>query len=719
MMDVQAEWIRPARPTDGVCPVFKKTWSCPVPAKRATLILTALGVYEARINGERVSDYVLAPGWTAYAKRLQYQQYDITQQLCSDNTLTITVGRGWFSSPMPGWLESEDKARRAAGPIGIWGAICLDFGGGDARVIPTDSSWLWGESPVRFSEIYDGEVYNAGFVTPEWSTAEVFSWPKDILIPQEGELICEQERVAAKSVFRTPAGEIVVDFGQEVTGYVEFTVEAEEGEEVCFLHGEVLDRDGNFYNANYRSAKAQVRYFCREGRQTWHPLLTFFGFRYIKLERFPGEIRTEQFCAIAVYSAMRQTGTLRCGVPEINQLVSNILWGQRGNFLDVPTDCPQRDERLGWTGDAQVFIKAASYNYDVEKFFRKWLHDVAAEQRADGAVGQVVPDYLPDNAPSAAWGDAAIICPWQLYLSYGNTQILDEQFDSMRRWVEYIRSVTTTPFLWTGGRHFGDWLALDAPSGSHKGSTREDFIASAFYAHSCALLAKTGRILGRDMREYEELHSNIVLAFRQAFPSCHTQTEHVLAVQFGLAEDPQKTADALAELVIRDGGQNRTGFVGTPYILHVLSDYGHTELAYSLLLRKEYPSWLYSVEKGATTMWEHWDSILEDGGFWSNDMNSFNHYAYGSVIDWIYEKAAGIRVLEEYPGFSRVRIQPLPDKRLGWLEATVDTRHGRIHSSWSYIKDRIRLDVRTAVPALVVFGGHEDWIEPGTYTFWR
>lgn len=404
MMDVQAEWIRPVRPTDGVCPVFKKTWSCPVPAKRATLILTALGVYEARINGERVSDYVLAPGWTAYAKRLQYQQYDITQQLCSDNTLTITVGRGWFSSPMPGWLESEDKARRAAGPIGIWGAICLDFGGGDARVIPTDSSWLWGESPVRFSEIYDGEVYNAGFVTPEWSTAEVFSWPKDILFPQEGELICEQERVAAKSVFRTPAGEIVVDFGQEVTGYVEFTVEAEEGEEVCFLHGEVLDRDGNFYNANYRSAKAQVRYFCREGRQTWHPLLTFFGFRYIKLERFPGEIRTEQFCAIAVYSAMRQTGTLHCGVPEINQLVSNILWGQRGNFLDVPTDCPQRDERLGWTGDAQVFIKAASYNYDVEKFFRKWLHDVAAEQRADGAVGQVVPDYLPDNAPSAAWG---------------------------------------------------------------------------------------------------------------------------------------------------------------------------------------------------------------------------------------------------------------------------------------------------------------------------
>lgn len=231
------------------------------------------------------------------------------------------------------------------------------------------------------------------------------------------------------------------------------------------------------------------------------------------------------------------------------------------------------------------------------------------------------------------------------------------------------RSVTTTPFLWTGGRHFGDWLALDAPSGSHKGSTREDFIASAFYAHSCALLAKTGRILGRDMREYEELHSNIVVAFRQAFPSCHTQTEHVLAVQFGLAEDPQKTADALAEPGYPGRRQNRTGFVRTPYILHVLSDYGHTELAYSLLLRKEYPSWLYSVEKGATTMWEHWDSILEDGGFWSNDMNSFNHYAYGSVIDWIYEKAAGIRVLEEYPGFSRVRIQPLPDKRLGWLEA--------------------------------------------------
>lgn len=717
-MGFQAAWIQAAEELGSVCPVFKKEWKLEKKVQRAELYLTALGVYRAELNGKKVSAYVLAPGWTSYQKRLQYQQYDITELLEEENALTVTVGKGWFSSPMPGWFDSEDKARRAAQPTGIWGEIQVSYEDGTEEILPTDDSWLYGESGIRFSEIYDGETCDAGFVTPEWKRVRTFSWPTDILIPQEGEEIREMERIAAKSVFRTPAGETVVDFGQEVTGYVEFTVDAAGGEQIRLLHGEVLDQDGNFYNANYRSAKAEIRYTCRSGKQTWHPVLTFFGFRYVKLAEFPGEPSPEQFTAIAVYSDIRRTGSLRCSDDSLNQLFSNIAWGQKGNFLDVPTDCPQRDERLGWTGDAQVFVKTASYQFDVERFFRKWLRDMAADQRADGGIGQVIPDYLPDGAPSAAWGDAAVICPWQIYQTYGNAEVLKEQFACMKRWVDYITSVTTTEYLWTGGVHFGDWLGLDAPSGSYQGSSRVDFIASAFYAHSTELVIKAGKVIGEDVAGYEALHQNIVAAFRTHYPVYLTQTEHILAVWFGLAEDPQQAADALAEMVRKNGCRMSTGFVGTPYLLHVLSDYGHADVAYSLLLRKEYPSWLYPVEKGATTIWEHWDGIMEDGSFWSTDMNSFNHYAYGAVADWVYEKAAGIQIPEDAPGFARVKIEPHPDKRLGWLEASIDTRHGKISSKWTYTDEGVRYEIETAVPAQIMIDGKELQAEPGCYTLW-
>lgn len=384
----------------------------------------------------------------------------------------------------------------------------------------------------------------------------------------------------------------------------------------------------------------------------------------------------------------------------------------------MPTDCPQRDERLGWTGDAQVFIKAASYNYDVERFFRKWLRDLAADQREDGAVGQVIPDYLPDGQASAAWGDAAVICPWQIYQTYGNEEVLQEQFPSMKKWVDYITETTTTPYLWTGGTHFGDWLGLDAPSGSYKGSSREDFIASAYYAYSTQLLIKAGHVLGKDMAHYEELYRKIVNAFRQAYPQYRTQTEHILAVWFGLAPDAQKSPDALAELIIKDGVQMRTGFVGTPYILHVLSKYGHTDLAYTLLLRREYPSWLYPVGKGATTIWEHWDGIMENGDYWSEDMNSFNHYSYGAVADWIYEEAAGIHPVENAPGFAKATIAPKPDERLGWLDVAFQTRHGKIRSAWRYEGNQVRYDIAVEMSAQIVIAGKMKKVQPGRHVFW-
>ena len=711
-------WITVSRDTGDVCPVFRRQFAAGGEIASAELEIAALGVYEAQLNGRRVGDEVLAPGWTSYDHRLQVQTYDVTDLLQRENELRVTVGRGWFRSPMPGWMDFEDKKRRYEQPCGLIACLTVRFSDGTEETLRTDGGWEWAESPVRFSEIYDGETCDARVIPDAWQPVRPLDWSREILIPREGEPIRETERVAARRVFRTPGGDTVVDFGQEITGYVEISLEARAGDEVFFDHAEVQDRDGGWYNENYRSAKAQARYICRDGRQTWHPQLTFFGFRYIRLLSWPGEPEPGQFTAVVVHSDMKRTGWLKSGNAELNRLFSNIVWGQRGNFLDVPTDCPQRDERLGWTGDAQVFIKTASYLYDTERFFRKWLHDLAADQRPTGEVGQIIPDVIPQGDSSAAWGDAATICPWQVYQTYGDKAVLADQFESMRRWVDYITSVTKTPDLWIDHFHFGDWLGLDAPAGSYKGSSREDFIASAFYAHSTELVVKAGKLLGRDVGTYEALHGRIVAAFRKAFPDYRTQTEHVVAAHFGLAEDSQKTADALADMVRRDGVQLRTGFVGTPYILHVLSRWGHADLAWDLVLRREYPGWLYPVTKGATTVWEHWDGIREDGSFWSKDMNSFNHYAYGAVADWIFEQAAGIRHAEDKPGFAELIYEPHPDRRPGWLQARLDTRHGTVSALWVCGEAGVRYELDTPVPAQVRLNGETRRVEPGRYTFW-
>ena len=718
-MSVLGKWIRPVKELGDVAPVFQKKWKSADKVVKAELLLTSMGVYEAILNGQRVSDYVLAPGWTVYEKRLQYQVYDVTEYLEEENTLEVTVGRGWFRSSMPGaWEEFKGKVERTKRPCGLFGEIHLTMADGSKQVMITDESWKCSESAIRYSEIYHGETYDARITPKDWQGVEEFDWPTDILIPQEGEEIKEKERVTVKEIITTPKGETVLDFGQLLTGYVELSVDAKAGEEIRILCGEVLDADGNFYNENYRSARSEMNYICKDGQQSWKAKLTFFGFRYLKLEKFPGTPSPEQFTGIAVYSDMKRMGKIETSNLKLNQLFSNIIWGQVGNFLDVPTDCPQRDERLGWTGDAQVFVKTASYNFDVERFFIKWLKDLSAAQLENGGVPNVIPDYLCDDKVSAAWGDAATICPWQIYLTYGNKEVLENQFDSMVGWVDYITNTTMDEYLWTGAEHFGDWLGLDAPVGSYKGSTREDFIASAFYAYSTELLIKSGKVIGREVSEYEALYDKVVAAFRSHFTSYETQTEYVLAIQFGLATDLQKTADELADKVKADGCMLQTGFVGTPYLLHVLSRYGHTELAYSLLLREEYPSWLYPVNKGATTMWEHWDGIMVDGGFWSADMNSFNHYAYGAVADWIYEVAAGIQVVEEYPGFEKIVFAPKPDKRLEWLEASIDTRYGMVRSKWSRIDERWRIEIDTPVTAKVEIDGEVSQVEPGGYIFW-
>ena len=716
-MQWHANWIRPAKSYGGVCPAFRKTFFCPENVVSAALRITAMGVYEASLNGSRVGDFILAPGWTVYQKRLQVQQYELRIRPGQENELTVLVGKGWYRGRLAGWLPGQNSS--AALPAALTAELTLRYPDGHTDTICTDASWQTAESAVRFSELYDGETYDAAFEPSVWTPAALYDGPTDTLIEQQGEPVREQERIAPARIFKTPAGEIVVDFGQNLTGYVEIALDGVKGEAVELSHAEVLDKNGNFYTENYRSAKAKYLYFCKDGAQRYKPKLTFYGFRYIRVDRFPcgaEHAAQENFTAIAVHSDMKRTGYLSCSDPLLNKLFENVIWGQKSNFLDVPTDCPQRDERLGWTGDAQVFIRTACLNFDAERFFTKWLADLAADQREDGAVGHVIPNVLHQSG-SAAWDDAATICPWAVYLAYGDPNILRAQFASMKKWVDYITAHTTTKDLWTGGEHYGDWLGLDAPSGSYKGSSREDLIASAFYAHSTALVIKAGRVLGQDISAYEALYKRIVRAFRQAYPVYQTQTECTLAVYFALAEDTQKAADQLAQMIRSCGTKLQTGFVGTPYLLHALSAHGYTELAYDLLLRREYPSWLYPVTKGATTIWEHWDGQMENGDFWSSDMNSFNHYAYGAVADWVYTVAAGIQTVEEKPGYAAVRIAPQPDKRLDWLEASVETRHGLVRSRWEKQRDMWRYEIETPVEAEIMIDGRKTFCRPGRYIF--
>ena len=709
-----ADWISPKKSDFGdIAPVYRREFSLTKPVEKAVIYITAMGVYDLKINGKNAGDYVLAPGWTFYSVLHQYQNYDITALLQKENTLEVTVAKGWY-----GGRINRNNSTVLGNLCGVIARIHIEYQDGTTEDISTDGSWRASKSEVRFCDMYDGISYDAT-VEREFDGVNVMGYmSKTALCPQYGEIIKEHERFKPEKIFVTPAGETVIDFGQNLAGYVEFSVDAKNGDEIEISHAEVLDKDGNFYTENYRSAQAKIRYICRDGEQSFKPTLTFFGFRYIRLDKFPGEVRPENFTAIAVYSDMKRTGYIETENPLLNKLYSNVLWGQKSNFLDIPTDCPQRDERNGWTGDAQVFIKCASYNYDVKKFFEKWLKDLRLQQSASGAVPNIVPYVWGDSSDtSAGWGDAAVICPWQLYLMYGDKKVLEDSFESMKKWIDYITSVTEDENLWTGGDHFGDWLGIDAPAGSYSGASDKDLIASAYYAYSTSIVIKAGKVLGEDMAEYEALYKNIKEAFCEKYNNFNTQTECVLALHFDLTKDKAGTAEKLAKLVEENGCRLTTGFLGTPYLLYALSDNGYTDLAYSLLLQEAYPSWLYTVKMGATTMWEHWDGINDRGEMWSSDMNSYNHYAYGAVADWIYSVAAGIKPDETAVGFEKVVIEPKPDKRLGWLKTRLETKHGTVKVQWRYEGEKVVYNIETPVPATIIIDGKMYNKESGVYTF--
>ncbi len=559
---------------------------------------------------------------------------------------------------------------------------------------------------------------------PHFVPAKVCDYPKSMLIPQEGLEVHEQETVYPRASFRTPNGEWVIDFGQNLAGYMAFDLDAHAGERLSVSTAEVLDRDGNFYTANYRSARSQLHYICREGKQSYRPRFTFFGFRYLRIDEAPEGFTAEQIRAIVLHSEMTRTGWLESSDPMLNQLFSNTIWSQKGNYLDIPTDCPQRDERYGWTGDGQIFCRAATYQFDVRQFFRKWLADMRAAQHDNGWVPEVIPSLTAYKPGGAAWSDAVTIIPWQLYETYGDLSFLSDMYEAMEKWIAYIPTVSATKDLWTGCWTYGDWLALDWPEDyvpanielAKRGASNDDLLCSAFYANSVDIVIRCGKLLGKDVGKYEALHARIISAFRKRFGGqLNTQTEKVLALHFNLAENPQELADALAAQIRACGTQLQTGLVGTPYLLHELTRYGYADIAWSLLLRKEYPGWLYSVSKGATTTWEHWDGIKPDGTFWDDDMNSYNHYAYASVADWVFSTACGIRPAE--PGFARARIEPHPDARLDSLCGVFDTVHGRIRSAWKHTEGGIRYEIDTPVPAEIVIGGKTYHVEKGSYLF--
>lgn len=711
----RANWIHCKDELGNAVPLYQRCFSKKNEVKSAFLYLSARGVYEAFLNGKRVGDFVFAPGWTSYEKRIQYQKYEITSLLSEENELVVSVGFGWYKGPIAKWW-CRQKSHKCA----LIAKIEICYANGVIEEIVSDTDWKAAKSGYAFSEIYDGFEFDAR-IEPDFclETQIAENNSKEELILQVGEKVIEQERISPIEIITTPKGETVLDFGQNHTGYVEIALSAKAGDSVSLSFAEVLDCDGNFYNENYRTAKSKYRYICKEGFQTFKPKHTFYGYRYVRLDAWPAEVKKDSFASIAVYSDLERTGFIESSDAMLNRFFSNVLWGQKSNFLDVPTDCPQRNERMGWTGDVQVFCRAASYNYNVNRFFEKWLGDMALDQYEDGSVPMVVPFEQKECQISAAWGDAVSVCPWQLYLSYGNREVLKTMFLPIKKWVDYITSVTKKPNLWLGGEdHFGDWLELGAEKGQYKGDTRDDLIASAFYARSTEILCKIGRILGEDISEYEELYQRIRLAFQQEFEGTYkTQTEHLLALEFNLAKHPEALANELAELICREGTQLQTGFVGTPYVLPVLSRFGYHRLAYTLLLRKEYPSWFYPITKGATTVWEHWDGIMPDGSMWSSDMNSFNHYAYGAAIDWVYSVCGGINPVEEAPGYEKALIAPVPDDRIDWLKVKLKTAHGTILSAWRHEKGRVIYEITTPVKSTVIIEGKKYELEAGSYTF--
>ncbi|MFD3443851.1 family 78 glycoside hydrolase catalytic domain [Microbacteriaceae bacterium 4G12] len=703
------------------------------PVRSAVLSATAHGVFETVLNGTLTSDEVLAPGWTAYDQRLLFSSSDVTALLTPGrNVLGATVAEGWYRER----FGFDGKFAVAyPGPVALSAQLRIAYEDGSVDIVATDERWEASASgPTVSASIYQGESYDArredaaladpDAPLPGAQAAVVVEASPARLAPSPVPPVRRIERIPAAEVIPSASGGHILDFGQNLVGWLELRLDLPEGTEITLRHAEVLE-NGELGIRPLRFAAATDRYTAAGGERTWSPRFTFHGFRYAQIEGLPGDLDPAAVTAVVVHTDLERTGWLETSDPMLNQLHQNVLWGMRGNFLSIPTDCPQRDERLGWTGDIQVFTPTASYLYDVSGFLRSWLRDLALQQ-TDTGVPMVIPSPLPDPpSAAAAWGDAATLVPDALYTRFGDRGVLEEQYPSMRAWVETVRHLAGDDHLWTGTFQFGDWLDPSAPPHNPAAAkTDADIVATAHYFRSTERLAAAARLLGRqkDAEEYAALAEAVREAWVREYVTgagrvvSDAHTAYALAIEFGLLEGERRQAagDRLAELVRAYGYRVRTGFVGTPLVCDALTATGHVHTAYRLLQERGNPSWLYPITMGATTIWERWDSMLPDGTINPGEMTSFNHYALGAVADWMQRTIGGIAPAE--PGYRVISVHPRPGGALTSASAALDTGYGRVETAWRVEGGRFRLQLTVPVgsEALVTLPGHREEIRVGS-----
>jgi alpha-L-rhamnosidase len=726
---VAADWsatmIRPDEDFAGA-PLLRKEFTLDAghgEVAEAVLHATARGVFTASINGVPVADDVLSPGWSSYEWRLRYRSYDVTnllREVPDAIVLGMALGNGWFRGRL-GWTGERALY---GDELGAFAQLEIRFADGYVQTVVTDETWQAGPSSVVANDLYDGQTIDArlrddawqrpGFAGAGWVGVHAQDFDRTTLTPYIGPPVRRQQEIRPVKVWASPAGRTLVDFGQNLVGWLRFTVRGEPGATITIRHAEVLEH-GELGTRPLRSAQATDRFVLSGGTDEFEPTLTFHGFRYAEVDGWPGELAADSLVAVVVHSELARIGHFECSDEMLNRLHNNVVWGTRGNFLDVPTDCPQRDERLGWTGDIAVFAPTAAFLFDVEAFLRDWLADLAAEQRAaDGMVGFVVPDALkygghrPGREPetTAIWSDAAVWVPWALWQAYGDSGVLADAFESMAAHLRRVESLLSDTGLWDQGFQFGDWLDPTAPPDNPAlAKADKGVVATACLYRSARMVAEAAEILGNagEAEYFAALAERTRSVFNEHYVAddgtihSDAQTVYALAISFGLL-DPHLRALAgnrLAELVAENGYRIGTGFAGTPYVTGALSDTGHLDDAYRLLLERECPSWLYPVTMGATTIWERWDSMLPDGTINPGQMTSFNHYALGAVADWMHRVIVGISPAE--PGYRAVRIAPRPGGGLTWASGSLQTRHGPVAVSWQVDADN-RLEATVTVP---------------------
>ncbi|MDB5133999.1 MAG: Alpha-L-rhamnosidase [Mucilaginibacter sp.] len=705
----KAQWISPASENDTInrpCPVFQKRFHLKKQVASASLFITAHGIYEAQINGKRIGNGYFTPGFTAYRKRLQYQQYPIKSLLQEVNSIKVTIGDGWWR----GNYGKDYGNNQYGNDASLLLQLDIQYTDGSRESITSDGTWQSTTGPIRSSDLYDGETYNANIKNPGWRPVKVQGFDKGNLVASTIPSVQKQEVFKPLRLI----GDSIIDFGQNLAGWVKFRVSGKKGDTIRIAHAETLDKDGRFFTGNLRTAKATDTYILKGGgRETFEPHFTYHGFRYAKItwHRVGKQITPPSggwgAVAIALHTPLKQTGTFSCSNPKLNQLQRNIEWSLNSNFFDIPTDCPQRSERLGWNLDAAVFCPTACYLRDVKGFYSKWLADLAAEQLPDGLVPVTIPATYGPRA-AAGWSDAAITVPWTLYERYGDTAMLRRQYASMKAWIAYVKSQTRDD-LWKAGG-FGDWYAAGP-------KTPLPYLDQCYYYHCTELLTRIAKILNEqaDVATYSKLLKNIKAAFDRNYAAAipPTQTAYVTGLNFGLL--PPSAIDSLVALIKANNNHIATGFMGTPYIMGVLSKYGRTHVAYTLLNQQDCPSWSYMVNSGATTMWEKWDAIKPDG---TVQEMSLNHYAFGAIGGWLYEHVTGIQAAE--PGYKVIRIAPEPGGGLTWAKGSYRCPYGLISVEWKI--DSAQFKLHTVIPqnttaTIVMPSGKKMLVAPGTYNY--